>query len=68
MSNEVKRPGVRGKGVKPAMEHVNLRMPAEVMEFYKRYPRYTNKMREVLIQWVREHPATDAELRRKLMP
>lgn len=56
MTEEQPRKG-RGKGVKPAMEHVNLRMPTEVMDFYRRYPRYTNKMREVLVQWVLEHPA-----------
>lgn len=66
-SEEVSRRG-RGKGVKPAMEHVNLRMPQEVVEFYRMYPRYTNKMREVLIQWVREHPAADPALRKQLNP
>ena len=68
MSNEeVSRRG-RGKGVKPAMEHVNLRMPEDVMRFYRRYPRYTNKMREVLIQWVREHPAADPSIRHRHTP
>ena len=66
-SEEVSRRG-RGKGVKPAMGHVNLRMPEDVLEFYRRYPRYTNKMREVLIQWVREHPAADPVLRRRHTP
>ena len=39
---------VRGKGVKPALAHVNLRLPADVFEFYKSFPNCTGKMREVL--------------------
>ena len=53
MSDElVKRK--RGKGKHPAKVHVNLRMPEEVLEFYKRYPSYTAKMREVLTTYVQE--------------
>lgn len=68
MSSEESQRRGRGKGVKPAMEHVNLRMPEDVMDFYRRYPRYTNKMREVLIQWVREHPAADPSIRQRHAP
>lgn len=39
----------RGKGKTPALVHVNVRLPAEVLDFYKRnYPSYTGGMREVL--------------------
>jgi hypothetical protein len=39
---------VRGKGKRPALTHVNLRLPVWVIEYYKQYPSYTGKMREVL--------------------
>ena len=40
---------VRGKSKIPALVHVNIRLPIEVLEFYKRnYPSYTGGMREVL--------------------
>ena len=45
---------LRGKGVKLAMAHVNLRIPVEVLEFYKKqYPDgYTQAMRDTLIKEV----------------
>ena len=39
---------VRGKGKKPAMAHVNLRIPHEVLAYYKHFPNYTQKMRDTL--------------------
>ena len=41
---------LRGKGKKPAMVHVNLRIPTEVLEYYKTLPNHTGKMRDVLTQ------------------
>ena len=38
----------RGKGTKPALVHVNLRLPEWVVEFYREQPNYTGTMREVL--------------------
>ena len=38
----------RGKGVKPALVHVNIRLPVWVVDFYKDKPNYTRAMREVL--------------------
>lgn len=39
----------RGKGKTPALVHVNVRLPQEVLNFYKQnYPSYTGGMREVL--------------------
>ena len=49
----------RGKGKNPAKAHVNLRLPHEVLEFYKQFPSYTGKMREVLTNFVRQHTAQD---------
>lgn len=47
--NEVKK--VRGKGNKPAMIKVSLRIPVEVFEFYKaQSPRFTRAMRDALSQ------------------
>jgi hypothetical protein len=39
----------RGKGVKPALVHVNVRLPQWVLDYYKEQPSYTKAMREVLI-------------------
>ena len=38
----------RGKGTKPALVHINLRLPDWVVEFYREQPNYTRAMREVL--------------------
>jgi hypothetical protein len=38
----------RGKGTKPALVHVNLRLPEWVVEFYREQPNYTGTMRDVL--------------------
>ena len=35
-----------------ALKHVNLRLPKEVLDFYKKYPQYTRKMREVLTKFI----------------
>jgi hypothetical protein len=42
---------VRGRGKNPALAHVNLRLPMWVLEFYKKHPSYTGKMREVLAEY-----------------
>lgn len=34
--------------LKPALVHINVRVPAWVLEFYKQTPSYTKTMREVL--------------------
>lgn len=48
-TNEAKR--CRGKGKKLALTHVNVRLPPEVLAYYKTLPNYTGKMREVLVQY-----------------
>ncbi len=53
MEEQVKRGG-RGKGIKPALVHINLRLPAWVVEFYKEQPNYTGAMREVLTIYAQE--------------
>jgi len=52
--NELKRyRGQRGPGVKTKMTHVNVRVPVEVLEYFRRnYTTYTAGMREVLTAWV----------------
>lgn len=59
MTEEMKTKRVRGKGKHPAKVHVNLRMPEPVLEFYKRYPSYTAKMREVLTEYKERTEAQD---------
>ena len=44
------QPKRRGKGKNPPMQHVNLRLPKQVVAFYReRNPRYTEAMRAVLV-------------------
>lgn len=45
----------RGKGKIPAMTRTNLRILDSVLEFYRGYPSYTVKMREVLTSYASEH-------------
>jgi len=44
----------RGKGKKPALVHVNVRLPIDVLDYYKQFPSYTIKMREVLEKHAKE--------------
>jgi hypothetical protein len=46
---------------KGRMVHVNLRLPSEVVEFYKQYSNYSAAMRHVLTQYVYEANAEDEE-------
>lgn len=52
---------LRGKGVKPAMAHINLRIPKDVLDYYKTtFPQYTQRMRDILVKEARtwmEHNA-----------
>lgn len=45
----------RGKGTKPALLHVNLRLPSWVVDYFKEQPNYTSAMREVLIMHAQEN-------------
>lgn len=43
----------------PAMLHVNMRLPKEVVDFYrKEYPEYTKAMREVLVKFAKRNDKT----------
>jgi len=39
---------------KKAMVHVNLRLPVEILEYYKQFPSYTIAMRDVLEKHVKD--------------
>lgn len=49
MDQEVSSQKRRGKAAKPAMIHVNLRLPEEVLDFFKEQPQHTLAMRQVLV-------------------
>lgn len=51
----------RGLGKKPALEHLSLRMPREVLEYYERKYPYTKqaKMREILTKYMKEELANE---------
>ena len=49
----------RGKGKRQAMAHVNLRLPEDVLDYYKQYPNYTQMIREVLIKFKEEESGND---------
>ena len=48
----------RGKGVKPAMLHVNVRLPQYVVDHFKAGPKYTQEMRRVLTEYVDNEAAS----------
>jgi hypothetical protein len=41
----------RGKQKIPAMVHVNVRLPQEVLDYYKQWPNYTKMIRTVLTNY-----------------
>jgi hypothetical protein len=50
----------RGKGVKDAMLHVNVRLPQYVVDHFKESPSYTQEIRRVLETHVKETQDTGA--------
>ena len=52
MNSETRKP--RGKGIKPAMVHINVRLPKHVVDYFKLYTSYTGEMRRVLEKHVEE--------------
>ena len=50
----------RGKGVKPARVHINVRVPQYVVDHFKRFPSYTKEIRSVLETHVKEVEETEA--------
>lgn len=59
MTEEVTRKrGQRGPGKRPALSHTNLRLPKEVLDFYKTFPNFSAKMREVLTDYAETHKQT----------
>lgn len=59
--DEAKTKRSRGKGKLPAKAHVNLRVSEPVLEFYKQYPNYSGKMREVLTEYMERTEAQDPD-------
>lgn len=56
MTEEPKRKrGQRGKGKRPAMEHITIRVPSEVMDFYRSCNRASDTMREALKAYMDAH-------------
>lgn len=52
MTEETKRyRGQRGLGKRPAMSLTNLRLRTDILEYYKTFPSFTAKMREVLTDY-----------------
>ena len=57
------QPRYRGKGVKDAMLHINVRLPKDVVAHFKEFPSYTKEMRRVLEAHVKE---AEREVARKV--
>lgn len=57
MNETVKRG--RGKGVKPAMVYLPVRISKEVSEFFSAYPNKSAKIREVLESYVKQNGETN---------
>lgn len=49
----------RGKGVRPAMVYLPVRISKEVSDFFSTYPNKSAKIREVLANFVKEHGETN---------
>jgi len=61
MMSEVNPKKGRGKGVKPAMVYLPVRISQEVAEFFNAYPNKSAKIREVLANYVQQNgEANDA--------
>jgi uncharacterized membrane protein YwzB len=56
--NEPTKKG-RGKGVRPAMVYLPVRISKEVSDFFNKYPNKSAKIREVLASYVQQHGETD---------
>jgi uncharacterized membrane protein YwzB len=52
--NELTKKG-RGKGTKPAMVYLPVRISKEVSDFFSTYPNKSAKIREVLANYVQQH-------------
>lgn len=59
MDQEKKR--TRGKGVKPALVHLNVRLSPWVAEFYRQQPNYTAFMRDVLTKYAIDNESKPEE-------
>ena len=57
MNETIKRG--RGKGVKPAMIYLPVRVSKEVADFFDAYPNKSAKIREVLANYVQQNGETN---------
>jgi hypothetical protein len=65
MNDAIKK--VRGKGVKPTMVYVSLRIDKEVYEFLNTYPNRSAKIREVLANFLnKERGIKDEKAKQKV--
>jgi hypothetical protein len=56
MTEELKRKrGQRGLGKRPAMGHITIRLSSEALDFYKGFPNFTGKMRDILTAYADTH-------------
>jgi len=44
----------RGKQKTPTLVHVNVRVPVDVINYFKQFPSYTGEIRKVLTNHVKE--------------
>jgi hypothetical protein len=49
----------RGKQKTPTLVHINVRVPVEVINYFKQFPSYTGEIREVLTKHVKEKTTTN---------
>lgn len=52
----------RGKGVKPALVYIGIRLPADVIEFYKEFANPNQEMRRVLTYYAQVNKQLDGQL------
>ena len=63
--NEVTPKKGRGKGVKPAMVYLPVRISQEVAEFFNAYPNKNAKIREVLASYIQQQGKVNESINQK---
>ena len=64
MLNQTKR--VRGKGTKPTMVYISLRVNQEVYEFFNAYPNRSGVIREALANFINQEKAKDENIKQEV--
>jgi hypothetical protein len=65
MMNEVTLKKGRGRGLKPAMVYLPIRISQEVADFFNKYPNKSAKIREVLASYIQQQGEVNESINQK---